>query len=803
MQDFPQQGEPQQRLDHPDDAPEREPEDCLFVPSSPGGNPDQEQDQEDSYDLTIRIADANVCSPTQRPMTRRRLSRVADIILEYPEGLEHYVNTIFRDRMEVVEGEARMRQSFTFVPSWVATMMAVMAAAPSATPVWENEEPVVRGGGEVDMTEYNAVLEKIKKWEGMKITNLPLLKTLLKAEGSLIRRVSGAKDVEAARQLLHGAAHRVGVPPPVEIAKTSSLKVSRAPSAPPPKSRDKEDKDGKGAAKRVRITGKQPAEERPRSSSVGATPSGVSHSGGTGKGSGSSHFAWRAQTKTVKNKEVELLADEWSSPVVKEIKGGQDGVVLVNSEEEAMKVWRTARDTQGASAMVAKMRYPEIPEDVCSEVLFRVKDVEAAMDGTTTAPRALKGVLIQLGKTQVTRKLEAAVEIESKGKSSTVMIAELHKNFVKPDVWVALSSLHRYKGLLQVLRVMAAPSKVQLSTQVENALETYVAKNGGEKDKDKEVATGETAIMDVWRLTKQGEKISVSFRVQDEFVHELLARSGVGGVFVRKISEGLNLHKPFWLKEKQNSLPTALALVEQHGLAGLITGANGDLAVRVTREKFDDFLALMGRGQKGQVCRLEGLPREITELMTQDILTGLGWEGSPLQGGWRNQGLSAAWLVRMKKMPDQCIRQVKCNGKTFSVALSTDKPKSKKAAVKVWSKNTENSEEPRGASSWEFPDLPTVMAKEKTEDEEATMEEPERKRSRSRTPAPTHVETSQRLDQIEAEAVQQATDVATIKSLVEQLVAELREQKGALHNLAGMQQATKATEAGGGGGLPA
>ena len=75
------------------------------------------------------------------------------------------MNTIFRERMEVSEEGATVRQDFTFVPSWVATVMSVMAAAPSVTPVWEDGEPVV-GGSELDMAECNTVLEKSRSWMG-------------------------------------------------------------------------------------------------------------------------------------------------------------------------------------------------------------------------------------------------------------------------------------------------------------------------------------------------------------------------------------------------------------------------------------------------------------------------------------------------------------------------------------------------------------------------------------------------------------------------------------------------------------
>ena len=70
---------------------------------------------------------------------------------------------------------------------------------------------------------------------------------------------------------------------------------------------------------------------------------------------------------------------------------------------------------------------PDIPEEACSEVLFRVKDSDATMDGVIAGMQALKGVLIQLGKVKVTRKLDATVEIAIKSKASTVMVAELHK----------------------------------------------------------------------------------------------------------------------------------------------------------------------------------------------------------------------------------------------------------------------------------------------------------------------------------------------------------------------------------------
>ena len=214
-------------------------------------------------------------------------------------------------------------------------------------------------------------------------------------------------------------------------------------------------------------------------------------------------MAWRLRERQwliaiglepVKTKEFELLQDEWSVPIVKDIIVGQDGICMVNTEEEAMKAWRTAKGTIGCLGhCIAKMRYADISEEVCSEVLFRVKDMEAAMDGATPAPRALRGV-------RIAWKESSNMETGGCGdcfqrKSRRVMIVELRKNFVKPDVWIALSSLQRYKGLLHVLRVLAAPSKEGLASLVEAALETYVAKNGGERTKIRNGFEWETTII--------------------------------------------------------------------------------------------------------------------------------------------------------------------------------------------------------------------------------------------------------------------------------------------------------------------
>ena len=125
---------------------------------------------------------------------------------------------MFAGRLEVNDTEVEIRREFALVPSWVTHMFPLISEIPSVQPIWEGEEPVIRGGGcQIYLVEYNTVLEKVKKHNELKVVNLLLLKTLLKAEGSLIRRVNSATDSEAARQLIQGAAQRVGDHPLVEM----------------------------------------------------------------------------------------------------------------------------------------------------------------------------------------------------------------------------------------------------------------------------------------------------------------------------------------------------------------------------------------------------------------------------------------------------------------------------------------------------------------------------------------------------------------------------------------------------------
>ena len=531
------------------------------------------------------------------------------------------------------------------------------------------------GGGSGDSDEdeepapdqYKQALEKLKS--SLVVSNLPLLRMLLRGNASLVRRVNKAGNGQQQLQLISSAAQRVRIEAPVSsviltAAKPGGSKGNAAQRPGRGRSVEIRTPQEESSKPNRRVVGKQPPPpEQPKQEDPGKAKK----------------FGWVAPTpKPASETSYDLIPTEWSVPPTPRLVAGRPGIAMLAEKEDALCQAKAMKGGQVPMAILVRAKYEELEAFTAQWVAFSAMRKKGEAEAEKVA---LKGWLIQIGKGAVDLRQAAAVPITvTSTDRTTTMAVDLHQSYTDNKVWEVVVGQHRLRVMRKLIGALLR-KEGNKEEHCKKILQDATTPGRSMEDDDSNCVTG------CFRLSKAGQK---AIRVPSSIVEELVEQSGVMGIFLRPLDSWQEQFRVIWLSRDTSEMKVAQDLQADVGALGLALSASGTLGLRVATSNWDAANHKLGRPQRDPVYRVCGFPKDTSADMVEDLITGMQWNASLVPGGWRFDGKEGSWLLRSRQPPSALVQKVRWGEaeEEYTLILQADKKpaRSRPPQVKVWSR---------------------------------------------------------------------------------------------------------------------
>eukprot|EP00971_Amphidinium_carterae_P037200 731020-Amphidinium_carterae.1 len=283
----------------------------------------------------------------------------------------------------------------------------------------------------------------------------------------------------------------------------------------------------------------------------------------------------------------ELLKEEWAPPPVDLLVCGHSGVKLMPVDEVASKYHQLVGGG-GNLGIVSTAKPEKVPDEDITEVAFHVVKITEVIEGTFEKEVvAVNGFLTHCTTTRCKR-VEAFATHVIKASSSIVLAIDFPKSEAPEGVWSTLM-----QG-----RISMAKDQLRASW-------TF--------DIDYNVA-----ILDVFKLTKASDTISVLARCSEDHIKSVMSLSGTSCFYVRPIGPKAKEYAIVWLPaDKLKS--HALAIAKDLDAAGVVLG-KGKYGLRVLLDAKESVLRALNLKDM-LTWQLTGLPKESTCETAAEVAT--------------------------------------------------------------------------------------------------------------------------------------------------------------------------------------